>query len=501
MSENIMILFLSTVKIEEEETVISFPYRYINKNKEIIDVNGIQTNEAAVKTVLHQLNNAKETLSAIYMLCTETVTKKYILDSKKLSYLDFFKNNILNFCKKHTYTPPSFEPIDYIENSTGESTFTPIFKMANKITKSCKFNDTCVYADMTGGMRNSSMLMLSIIRLLEYEGIKVKQVFYSNWLKTTGEEAKSIVNYLPLNNYPPELDADIINHKDKDNSYVNIIDDITDIYELNNLIAGAEEFNKYGSAKILDKYFSRKDKIYSKCLQELIRTMNRFSENIRLCRADKFENAISNLSKKIKDFEDFKNFKDNNDVVNTSNEILLLLLPMIIEKYKVLFNNDKKPKHIQRLEIIRWCTNMDFLQQALTLYVEWVPDYIVEMELLYPESIKLKNDIKDLSEDNNNTQHYIFINAKGLLKEKESIIDYHTNNLKFGNSKSYLNYDKVIEIISTYRKIKDIRNNTNHASDCKKFISYKDIKNLLNKSILELEEATTKYNRRPHYVP
>ena len=377
--------------------------------------------------------------------------------------------------------------------------------MANKISASEPEN---VYADMTGGMRNSSMLMLSIMRLLEYNGIKVKQVFYSNWDKDTAINTENISNYISLKGCSPKSEK--VEAKKKE---PNIIDDVTNIYQLNNLIAGAEEFNKFGIADTLSIYLKNKNCCSSDSLNDLIDSMNNFSEYIKLCRAGNFDNAIKDLSDKKDTFKIKNNSNYTNDRLFYS-----LILPIIEKKYTKLFTIKDKPKKEQYLEIIKWCVDNGFLQQALTLCAEWIPDYIVQSNILYYVDSDIERTIKDFKsckifDKDKNTykyynkykgyeENYIFINARELREKsrKGNKVEYNKINefIEYGLiSKKFISLcelDTVKEIINEYHNIKKERHNINHANNGENHKTSEQIAIELNKYIEKLKSSIKNIN-------
>ncbi len=472
-NKNIMILFLSDIKIDKNK-VKSYPYRYTEKDKYIIDVNGIQTNEAAVKAVIHKLNSNNEILSDdnktlldIYMICTEKV-RSNIIDNVCFKHVDFFESRINNFCKYKEGIPvPNYYRIEYDETSTGDNVFSPIIEMANMISASESEN---VYADMTGGMRNSSMLMLSIMRLLQYKGIKVKQVFYSNFDRDTAIKIENISNYISLNGCSPETEKVEAKKKEPNN-----IDDVTNIYELNNLIAGAEEFNKFGSADTLSKYFKSKNNC-SDSLNDLIASMKNFSNNIKLCRADIFIKAIDDLSKNIKLFTEY--FKKHFDKTNTNDRIFSLLLPMIKDTYNEILNTTNESKCKQYIEIIKWCNKRGLLQQALTLYVELVPEYLESCNEGKSLEIVSKFIHKKQPPDTAQPEH---CTDKAIHK----FIDHrNAKNIK----REPLDFEIIKPILLSYYSIKSERNATSHANEDK-------LSSENNLDIIDVGIGTNEYNR------
>lgn len=57
-----------------------------------------------------------------------------------------------------------------------------------------------LHTDMTGGMRNAIMMILGVMRLLEYSGIGLENVLYSNKQGNIGtcEDSKDVYRFLIL---------------------------------------------------------------------------------------------------------------------------------------------------------------------------------------------------------------------------------------------------------------------------------------------------------------
>lgn len=198
-----------------------------------------------------------------------------------------------------------------------------------------------IHADMTGGMRNASMMMLGVMRLLNFSGLQMGKILYSNWER---------------------------------NRDVNYVEDSQDVYRFFDLVAGATEFAKYGSVEKLADYYNIdvfEQKPYtdecnlSRELYELVNAMGYFAQSIKLCRYGELEDACALLAEKI---QAFTNLAPQNYDVN--DKLFATLLPTIEESYKTVLSAHDD------LDIITWCVKQGHLQQAMTLYTERVPEFI-----------------------------------------------------------------------------------------------------------------------------
>ena len=202
-----------------------------------------------------------------------------------------------------------------------------------------------LHADCTGGPRHAIMMLINIIRLLQYNDVEIGSLFYSNWISS--ERAGKIER-------------------------------INDVYKFYNLIAGAEEFVNFGSVKDLQGYFQHRN--ISAELDDLLLAMGEFADEVKLCRRWRFVAAIDHLKQAIETFEEkWKHVEHRLDTVIESNDdirlndmLMFQLLPQIHKDYSDLLREHGP------LSLIKWCLNQGLLQQALTLYTESIPDFLLD---------------------------------------------------------------------------------------------------------------------------
>lgn len=298
---------------------------------------------------------------------------KAILDeSNGPTTLDFFKDRI-----KGIVAPGDVISVPYNENATMDEALSDIGEMGKIVLKELTkirgenpalseeelSQGITMHADMTGGMRNASMMMLGVMRLLDFSKLKMGMVLYSNW-----EAARS----------------------------VNFVEDSGDVYRFFDLVAGATEFARYGSVEKLTEYYGMDDRDdlafdekygISRQLFELIKAMGYFARSIKLCRYGEFEDACCALSDRISAFE-----KNGPEYVDANDKIFATLLPTIKESYKKILGPHDD------LDIITWCVKQCYLQQAMTLYTERVPEFISDNGF-YKLNGKIKKKIKDKIKD------------------------------------------------------------------------------------------------------
>jgi hypothetical protein len=145
------------------------------------------------------------------------------------------------------------------------------------------------------------------------------------------------------------------------------------------LVSGADEFVNYGSVAAIDEYFREvPEEHQSKELQELLTAMRNFSDAIKICKIDAIEGQLQVMNGKI------ENFRQKTDK-SLQEELFAQIIDTIQHEYGALIT--KEPS---RLDIIEWCANKNFLQQAMTMCTEWVPVMLVDYHICYPIDSSIK---------------------------------------------------------------------------------------------------------------
>lgn len=345
MEENILLTFLSDVKVFDgkvSETI------YENVDGAPVHT----TNESAVRYLLQ--HGVK--FSKIFILASKKIRGE-IGNGFSETHLDYFKNRMQKFLDaENCITAETIYP--YNEDNKGEENLKSVAEIAERIQNYARGKKIFLHVDLTGGMRHINMMMLDIVRLLEYSGVEVGRLIYSNFTTKRVEEVKNI-------------------------------------YDLFQLISGVEEFINFGSVNALKKYYAQIEQ--SEKLKNLLAAMKNFADAIKLCRYGKFTDAIKQLHDAINDFE------------TTPENVQDILMARLIGKIREKYENLIATRGEDDLKILSWCIENGYLQQALTLYTERVPKY------LYKNFVVLReNDVrtveKILAQDNRNIGFYVLNN-------------------------------------------------------------------------------------------
>ena len=194
-----------------------------------------------------------------------------------------------------------------------------------------------MFVDYTGGFRDISFLMTSIIRYLEFADIECKKIVYSNLSKS--DESK------------------------------NRIYELNCIYDMYQMINGVSEFVSTGNAVQLRNLFKKVDEENT---PDLIKTIIEFSNSMAVCDMSKIDQMVRKMAKLTK--------KEKEEHSSVYYEMFQSMTPMIREKMRL--KEVVKQGKINYPVLIDWCTDNGLIQQATTLYVEKMPFYYNEKGLL-----------------------------------------------------------------------------------------------------------------------
>lgn len=364
--KNILLLFLSDVKIDKNEQGKIAETAYDNIEGEKTKT----TSESAVRYLLK-----KFPLDKIFIFASKRVRKNiagYLgEDGKPRTHLAFSTERIKEFLPR--VDDEFFDTLDFDEDESGNENLKSVAEMAGRIQKfvaQCADEKVTLHVDLTGGMRHVNMMMLELTRLLEYSGLKVENVLYSNY---------------------------------KGSEKPGTIEEVQNVYELFQLIAGVEEFVNFGSVKALEFYYKDKREKLSAPLTKLLDSMKNFAEAIKLCHYGQFRESIKNLHDAVHDF-------DKHSSTDMEDILMARLIDPISKNYHDLISIRDKDD----LRIIRWCLDNDYLQQALTLYTERIPEYLGEKGIITQTETEAKKlaELAKKEEVKLNPCFYLFSNAK-----------------------------------------------------------------------------------------
>jgi len=348
------------------------------------------TSETAIKYLLKtKIEDEKEldfTLDRVFLLLSDTVAGKIGFKSEILTnrpefnldttHLDVLKYQMDVFYKN--YFDKEITPLfsDVIKKIPCGNSLDDTKQLGDSIIKLCEAivaykkdlpSDARIklYIDTTGGFRNAAMLFLIIGRIMSYLGIEIEDIFYTGW-----SQKKCTVH------------------------------EIKDTYDLLDLISGFEEFLMFGSAKKLNGHYKLNGeyKRNNQCTQnqksidELIKAMDRFSDVVNISRRGEFKTELSFLSQRLANIS----FDDDSTSEDFNYQLIKFLREPIEREYKPLVEYQAETAQ-DDLSYVEWCLKHDYVQQALTLFKECVPSFLVDKGLIVIDEKKFSTYLKDES--------------------------------------------------------------------------------------------------------
>lgn len=312
-------------------------------------ITGIQTNEAPVKYLISYLDRNGETADKIIAVTTQEAEDAYANICDVLKEYGNEKGIALS------------EPVSVpFRGNTVET--------IRDVIKKISVEDT-VYIDTTGSFRNSSYLLMTVVRVLEFSNIKFAKAVYSNY------ETKKI-------------------------------EDVTDLYRMFDLINAINSFTSFGNSKELQSFFKPDE---NDLINKTLEVMNQFSDEITLCRTSKLESLLKKLNSCLEELSEAESLKDNNELLFTS-------LSETIRKKFGLQNNE-----IDYPDIIKWCLDNRLIQQAVTVYAEKMPEYFYKKGY-YKETADMLEELERRQEKSKFDRYYdlfygLFVQHNGLPDE------------------------------------------------------------------------------------
>ena len=397
--KHIMLLFLSDIKTKRENPkksdspIVISTAEYDN----VGEPNTTEaTNESAVRNLMLRPWPREDGAAApigrpacLFLVASKKVREE-TLQTKDMpapmTHLAYFQQRLQKIC---ALTPEEEDIYPYDEKADVLKTMEMTADIAHRIheyihSERKKGEDVTVHVDMTGGLRHANMMLLNVIRLLQYEKIGIGYILYSNYDRS---------------------------------AECNHVDDVGGIFHTLDLIAGAEEFARFGSIKAIKDYFRQQEKDdCSPELRALLASMDTFAEEIKLCHARQFTEAAKQLKDALQVFHDKHRHWREQDEQTTrqrlNDKLMLQLEDRLFDDYRGLFKADGDP-----IGAIDWCLQHDHLQQAINLYIEKIPDHLIEMHHYLVLSDTLKRSIKKSCAPY--TPNFYFLNHYNDSREKD----------------------------------------------------------------------------------
>ncbi|WP_315374474.1 TM1812 family CRISPR-associated protein [uncultured Selenomonas sp.] len=379
MRHHIMLLMLSDVKTDRNHPERVSMVKYAG---DIGDC-GV-TNESAVRhLLLSQEDDRNISLDKMFLFATKKVQEPIEIEQPSpdvdpgVTHFGYFKKRLTDVlpCVEES---GFIEVVPYDARMPISETRRFVLEMAERImdyaeAKKAQGDTVVLHADLTGGPRHAVMLMFAVMRLLQYNGIEIGKVLYSNM-------------------------------------GLKIVEEVNDVYGIFDLIAGADEFAQFGSVSAILRYFGYDKKILarpphiSERLHQLLLAMHGFAEEIKVCHYGAFAHAVEELSKALKEFRE----GSEADGADINEGMIAQLRFRVEEEYREILG-----EKIDDVKLLRWCVNHGYLQQALTLFTERVPAILTERKILqFTEDFAAKVQASMRETDKRSWVFYLFADYK-----------------------------------------------------------------------------------------
>ncbi len=351
-NRNVVLTFLSYQSFIKDLSESN--YNYANSK----DYRGVYSNDAPVKCLIDIAKNEGNPISDIIYIETPEV-RDNILESAGLSMTtrERFINLFTEYCEEEVL----FKSIEYNPSGKGQAKILNIYDGIVRFfdeVRNSGAESINVYIDYTGGMRDIAFFMTMIVRYLDFNGIECKKIVYSEY------NAKEI-------------------------------HDISFIYDMMQMINGVSEFLSSGNTNILRKIDARFTKEEHR---NILKTIQDFSEGVQLCSVKDLGVSIGSLNNIITKYNT-SNYYSEVEVEKLSedslfNHMFSTLIPKIKEKMHL---NNYNGFQLEYPNVIQWCMDNGMIQQAITLYIEKMPQYYIEKKMI-PNVLDYFNIEKSMTE-------------------------------------------------------------------------------------------------------
>ena len=336
MGKGIILLFLSEYRSDNKP--LNYEVEDIREQGRTFE--GTQTNDAPVKYLLHNAADNGDRIEKIVCIVTAKV-KEQKSDEKFQKMVNDYIQTDQRLSDYYQDTKIEFSPVKYNEEiKDTEKRSLDIYSQMSKVL--LHEEQSSIYIDYTGGLRDTSFLMTIIIRYLEYHNSICKRIVYSN----------------------------------KNKTMICVMDCIYDMFQLLN---GVDQFTRTGNAELLEKC-SEKEK--DEKTKDLLEKIVKFSKVMSICDIKAIdEHFLTEIDNGL------KNYEKNAARASLFSEIFRDMIGIIKKKLYI-----EAGKSLGYPELIRWCLDNNMIQQALTLYIEKMPPYYYDTGvLIFPKEMPKLN--------------------------------------------------------------------------------------------------------------
>jgi len=287
------------------------------------------SNEACAKYLLR--NGPRP--DVIIALCTTESLEEIEVNDYSITSYGYYKGAVKEYCRTNQIPIPKIRMIRISRREQTSNHYGQTLKQIMEILWEYG-KDSQILIDTTGGLRNISIMTQSMARLLGYYGFPDIKAYYVNYME------KRVFN----------------DHTDKQ-------------LEIMEAIA---QFANHGTVKQLAKYFQ--DSKYEE-IKELLAAMQEFSDSIQICKTEHLPDIINKrIFPALDHVSEIKDARANREDISALQQMVVYI--------KSQFGWNGIDNQITPLTLIEWCLNNGYIQQAVTMFTENIPKYLVDAGLL-----------------------------------------------------------------------------------------------------------------------
>ena len=402
-----MNIMITNISLTRFSNIRKSQYELDDKEGSELQTDGFVTSEAPIKLLIKKLRKSQGKLDKIIFIESDKVREKidipaekekmlgdqkefvdYMSDEKEVTLVSYLKKRINDTAERCGLANPEIIEVNITDEPDDKDLVQCIMDVQNELIKQSDNREINVYIDANGGIRYVMVMLTSIMNVLEsqYNNIKLQSVYSTIF----------------------------------DDSKTKKVRDTKSTYISAQLVAAVNEFTNYGRISSLKNYFDMRHSMdnskdtwrmwndIDKCIEKL----SEISEALQLCRSsvilelfygkrDSSEFGINAILNKFKeeyknsDFADAKIFSYVIDIINKQYAYL----------YENIDDNDNKDAINNLPRVIKWCVDKDYIQQAITLCSEKIPEYLFKTGLINMSKTTRKF-IRDKSSENSPYEYY-----------------------------------------------------------------------------------------------
>ena len=388
-----MNIMITNISLTRFSNIRKSQYELDDKEGSELQTDGFVTSEAPIKLLIKKLRKSQGKLDKIIFIESDKVREKidipaekekmsgdqkqfvnYMSDEKEVTLVSYLKKRINDTAKGCGLANPEIIEVNITDEPDDKDLVQCIMDVQNELIKQSDNREINVYIDANGGIRYVMVMLTSIMNVLEsqYNNIKLQSVYSTIF----------------------------------DDSKTKKVRDTKSTYISAQLVAAVNEFTNYGRISSLENYFDMRHSMdnskdtwlmwndIDKCIEKL----SEISEALQLCRSsvilelfygksDSSEFGINAILNKFK--EEYK----NSDFADA--KIFSYVIDIIKKQYAYLYENidenDNKDAINNLPRVIKWCVDKDYIQQAITIYIEKMPEYYFHNEYIDKKIVDLNN--------------------------------------------------------------------------------------------------------------